>query len=41
MLQPASNWRALAASQDSTAHGPHRVVCLTEETTEWLYLLGQ
>ena len=20
---------------------PHRVVCLTEETTEWLYLLGQ
>ncbi len=21
--------------------GPHRIVCLTEETTEWLYLLGQ
>jgi len=22
-------------------HGPQRIVCLTEETTEWLYLLGQ
>jgi iron complex transport system substrate-binding protein len=21
--------------------GPRRIVCLTEETTEWLYLLGQ
>ena len=41
MLKPASNWRALAASQDSTAYGPQRIVCLTEETTEWLYLLGQ
>ena len=24
-----------------TAPGPRRIVCLTEETTEWLYLLGQ
>src|SRR5829696_6302094 len=23
------------------ARGPKRIVCLTEETTEWLYLLGQ
>lgn len=23
------------------AYGPQRIVCLTEETTEWLYLLGQ
>jgi iron complex transport system substrate-binding protein len=23
------------------AHGPQRIVCLTEETTEWLYLLGE
>ena len=23
------------------ALGPQRIVCLTEETTEWLYLLGQ
>ncbi len=25
----------------SHLHGPQRIVCLTEETTEWLYLLGQ
>lgn len=25
----------------STPQGPQRIVCLTEETTEWLYLLGQ
>jgi iron complex transport system substrate-binding protein len=25
----------------STHLGPQRIVCLTEETTEWLYLLGQ
>jgi len=25
----------------SSGHGPQRIVCLTEETTEWLYLLGQ
>lgn len=25
----------------STDLGPQRIVCLTEETTEWLYLLGQ
>jgi iron complex transport system substrate-binding protein len=24
-----------------TSYGPQRIVCLTEETTEWLYLLGQ
>jgi iron complex transport system substrate-binding protein len=24
-----------------TSPGPQRIVCLTEETTEWLYLLGQ
>lgn len=24
-----------------TRRGPQRIVCLTEETTEWLYLLGQ
>ena len=25
----------------TTALGPQRIVCLTEETTEWLYLLGE
>ncbi|RJG04228.1 cobalamin-binding protein [Noviherbaspirillum sedimenti] len=33
------NWReARKGDQDN---GPQRIVCLTEETTEWLYLLGQ
>ncbi len=26
---------------DTSGLGPQRIVCLTEETTEWLYLLGQ
>lgn len=26
---------------DMPAPGPQRIVCLTEETTEWLYLLGE
>ncbi len=26
---------------DSSNLGPQRIVCLTEETTEWLYLLGE
>jgi len=25
----------------NTGYGPQRIVCLTEETTEWLYLLGE
>ena len=25
----------------ASGHGPQRIVCLTEETTEWLYLLGE
>ncbi len=33
------NWRDAAAP--ATAIGPQRIVCLTEETTEWLYRLGQ
>ncbi len=28
-------------SPHATAIGPQRIVCLTEETTEWLYLLGE
>jgi iron complex transport system substrate-binding protein len=32
---PAHDWRA------GTGLAPERIVCLTEETTEWLYLLGQ
>lgn len=41
MTEPASDWRALAASSDSAGYGPQRIVCLTEEPTEWLYLLGE
>ena len=41
MTDKSSDWRSLAASQDSAAYGPQRIVCLTEEPTEWLYLLGQ
>ncbi len=41
MTEPTSDWRALAASPDSSAYGPQRIVCLTEEPTEWLYLLGE
>ena len=41
MTEPPSDWRALAASHDTAAYGPQRIVCLTEEPTEWLYLLGQ
>ena len=32
---------ALQAATDGACLGPQRIVCMTEETTEWLYLLGQ
>jgi iron complex transport system substrate-binding protein len=32
------DWRDV---HSTAAQGPQRIVCLTEETTEWLYLLGQ
>ncbi|MDP2818012.1 MAG: ABC transporter substrate-binding protein [Polaromonas sp.] len=35
------DWRTLATSQGTSAYGPQRIVCLTEEPTEWLYLLGE
>ena len=38
MLDKTSDWRALPASQ---SYGPQRIVCLTEEPTEWLYMLGE
>ena len=39
-----TDWRTLGAhgdGADSNAYGPQRIVCLTEEPTEWLYMLGQ
>ena len=41
MASNTSHWRTLAASQDTSAYGPQRIVCLTEEPTEWLYMLGE
>ena len=41
MTNTPSNWRTLAISPNSAAYGPQRIVCLTEEPTEWLYLLGE
>ena len=41
MTGKANDWRALASGKDTSAHGPQRIVCLTEEPTEWLYLLGE
>ena len=38
MLDKASDWRRLPDGQN---YGPQRIVCLTEEPTEWLYLLGE
>ena len=34
---PSPAWR----SAGPVAAGPQRIVCLTEETTEWVYLLGE
>ena len=36
-----SSWRARYAGAPSSHHGPQRIVCLTEEPTEWLYMLGE
>ncbi|MDB5743744.1 MAG: periplasmic binding protein [Polaromonas sp.] len=41
MPESSSDWRALATGGDTARHGPQRIVCLTEEPTEWLYLLGE
>jgi iron complex transport system substrate-binding protein len=41
MTEKSGDWRGLVARNDSAAYSPQRIVCLTEETTEWLYLLGE
>ena len=41
MTMPTANWRSLANAKDSSGYGPQRIVCLTEEPTEWLYMLGE
>ncbi|WP_372825572.1 ABC transporter substrate-binding protein [Polaromonas sp.] len=41
MTDQATDWRALANAEGAALYGPQRIVCLTEEPTEWLYLLGE
>ncbi|TAG32673.1 MAG: cobalamin-binding protein [Polaromonas sp.] len=41
MTGQAIDWRTLAASPGTAGYGPQRIVCLTEEPTEWLYMLGE
>ena len=38
MLDKTTGWRSLSMDQHC---GPQRIVCLTEEPTEWLYMLGE
>jgi iron complex transport system substrate-binding protein len=38
MLRNTSDWRGHPTGQ---TYGPQRIVCLTEEPTEWLYMLGE
>ena len=38
---PGGSAAAFPGSATAAPRGPQRIVCLTEETTEWLYLLGQ
>ena len=38
MLDKTSDWRGHSTGQN---YGPQRIVCLTEEPTEWLYMLGE
>ena len=37
----STDWRALTTLKGGADFGPQRIVCLTEESTEWLYLLGE
>ncbi|WP_421955551.1 cobalamin-binding protein [Polaromonas sp.] len=41
MTEKSIDWRTLAKAVDRSAYGPQRIVCLTEEPTEWLYVLGE
>lgn len=40
-MTPSAHASQLSATAQGAWLGPQRIVCLTEETTEWLYLLGQ
>ena len=36
-----SSWRTEFGGESTVHVGPQRIVCLTEEPTEWLYMLGE
>ncbi len=38
---PGPNWRVAHTGGSAASLGPQRIVCLTEEPTEWLYMLGE
>jgi iron complex transport system substrate-binding protein len=40
-MSERGNWRRPISTANTAAFGPQRIVCLTEEPTEWLYLLGE
>lgn len=40
-MSECGNWRRPVSTANTAAFGPQRIVCLTEEPTEWLYLLGE
>jgi iron complex transport system substrate-binding protein len=41
MTEKTSGWRDLISGGSKVLLGPQRIVCLTEEPTEWLYMLGE
>ena len=41
MSEKSRSWRTWVADTGTAVYGPQRIVCLTEEPTEWLYLLGE
>ena len=41
MSEKSRSWRTWVADTGTAVYGPQRIVCLTEEPTEWLYMLGE
>ena len=40
-LAGPGHWRSPFVASETSGLGPQRIVCLTEEPTEWLYMLGE
>ena len=41
VLAGPGHWRRPFVAGETSSFGPQRIVCLTEEPTEWLYMLGE